>query len=301
MEHDLAAYQAALALSKLYVANAEVIENVCWRQGRTGDVLKVKKSNVDVVMSIVGYVPDNRLNCGPQGNYNNRKYGSLKTAKFQIQLAKPFGTPFEEDFDEAIKIIGDMQQQTASTKDHRHFITSEGKYVNLRFAQNVFKRRAQKIDVDAGEIVDDETDKWPVPEDLQPDLDDLKFEYQAMPLSVYRSDKIVPVDLVSKVVKGALVEVHFELHHYHIRNKESSSDFDSFNATIEQVIVLQPGEAPVDSPYKRKNVAEGPIRMVIPSIVANTETAKDGNKGSAAAGPSRLPLLREDDGGCIEQ
>lgn len=63
------------------------------------------------------------------------------------------------------------------------------------------------------------------------------------------------------MVRGALVELHFELHHYSIRK----SGQDSFNASIEQITVLRPGEARPATAYKRKNPRDGPIR-IIPSI-----------------------------------
>lgn len=53
------------------------------------------------------------------------------------------------------------------------------------------------------------------------------------------------------------MEVHYELRHYFI----ASESYDSFNATVEQILVLQPGVPPPDTPYKRKNVRDGPIRL----------------------------------------
>lgn len=53
------------------------------------------------------------------------------------------------------------------------------------------------------------------------------------------------------------MEVHFELRHFFI----ATDSYDSFNASIEQILVLQPGQAPPDTPYKRKHVRDGPILL----------------------------------------
>ncbi|KAH9028294.1 hypothetical protein EDB85DRAFT_1892587 [Lactarius pseudohatsudake] len=155
--------------------------------------------------------------------------------------------------------MSETQGKTATTSDIRYFICVEGKYTNFRFTQNVFEKRLHKIDKDAGEVVDEETENWPVSDDLQPDLQELKYEYQVKPLSVFYNDKPVKVDEATNVLKGALVEVHFELHHYHIRNKEGNTEFDSLNASIEQIIILQLSNARPTSAYKCKAVGQGPI------------------------------------------
>lgn len=102
-----------------------------------------------------------------------------------------------------------------------------------------------------------ETEHWLVSADLEKELDALKYDYCAIPLCIYVNDRFVePVD-VNKTIRGALVVVHFELWHFFIAPKS----YDSFNATIEQILVLQPGEAPPNTPYKRKNVHNGPIHL----------------------------------------
>ena len=107
------------------------------------------------------------------------------------------------------------------------------------------------------EQVDHETEHWPVSADLRKELDDVKYEFRAVPLRVYVGDRFVEPIEVNDTIRGALVEVHYELRHFFI----ATDSYDSFNATIEQILVLQPGEAPPDTPYKRKNVRDGPIRL----------------------------------------
>ncbi|KAH9062543.1 hypothetical protein EDB83DRAFT_2224081 [Lactarius deliciosus] len=259
-------------------------DNVVWCQGKSGNVLNNQKNQTNAVMCVVGRVPDNRLNCGPQGNFN-WKYGGLHTSKFQLQLSKPYGTPFEDDFQKGIDIMCNIQEKTTTTNDRRYFICAEGNYTNLRFGQNVFVKRPHKIDDEAGEVVDDETEKWPVSDNLLPDLQEVKHEYQVRPLSVFQNDKPVKTDEVNNILKGALVELHFELHHYHIRIKESNTNFDCFNATIEQIIILQTSGARPSSAYKRKNIGQGPIRMVSAAALHRTRDS-DTDEGSQLGGPS---------------
>ena len=105
--------------------------------------------------------------------------------------------------------------------------------------------------------IDHDTEKWPVPVDLRSDLDKIKWAYRATPLRVFAKDAFVEVLNVNNMISGALVEMHFELYHYCIRATEQ----DSFNARIQQILVLQPGKPRPITTYKRKNVRDGPIHL----------------------------------------
>jgi hypothetical protein len=119
----------------------------------------------------------------------------------------------------------------------------------------LFSERNANGDPDS---VDSVTEHWPISPDLRPSLDEIKYDYRALPLRVYIGDKYVSVEKVNDTLRGALVEIHFEVRHFTIQQK----NFDSFNASIKQIIVLQPGEPEEASPYKRDSVLEGsePIR-----------------------------------------
>ncbi|KAH9066970.1 hypothetical protein EDB83DRAFT_2223259 [Lactarius deliciosus] len=256
MEHNLASYRSQLLLSKLYVASPGFPSSVRWEQGKAGNVLSDRATKSNTVMAVVGRVLANRMNVEPHGNFN-RQYGPLEGAKFQLQLVKPVDTPFEKDFDKAVEVLTKMQGQAAATQDRRNFIVVKAGNKNFRFGEHVFHKRPEPIDVDAGQEVDQTMENWPVSPDYRADLDKIKFKYAAVPLSVFINDLFVPAEEVSGVVQGALVELHFQLFHYHIRSKTH----DSFNGSIEQVIVLQPSQVQTSSPYKRKNVDDGPIRL----------------------------------------
>ena len=110
-------------------------------------------------------------------------------------------------------------------------------------------------EIDLAVVLDEETERWPVQPPLRGELNRIKFEYRAVPLPMYVNDKFIEPVNVNSAIKGTLVELHFELHHFPIQKVAQ----DSFNATIEQIIVLRPGEARPMTAYKRKNLCVGPI------------------------------------------
>ncbi|KAH9171028.1 hypothetical protein EDB89DRAFT_1827399, partial [Lactarius sanguifluus] len=125
MQINLDSYQSALADSTLYVTNPLLKESVVWCQGKSGNILNNQKNKCDAVMCMVGHMSKNRLNCDPQGNFS-WKYRGLKMAKFQIQLSKPFGTAFEDNFQKGIDNMSEIQRNTATTGDLCYFICMEG-------------------------------------------------------------------------------------------------------------------------------------------------------------------------------
>lgn len=131
--------------------------------------------------------------------------------------------------------------------------------------------------------MDEETEHWPVPPRFRDELDSIKFEYRAMPLPVYLHDRFVEPAFVNDTVRGALVEIHFEFRHFAILKKVQ----DSFNASIEQIIVIRPGESRPATGYKRKNVRDGPIRMnpniPLHKVVLTTKVKEDDKENNAGS------------------
>ena len=91
---------------------------------------------------------------------------------------------------------------------------------------------------------------------LRAGLDAIKREYEAMPLPVYINDWFVKPSDVYKAVRGAIVEVQFELRHFRIQKKK----VDSYNAKVLQVFILKPGVPRPPSAFKRWNVEDGPMK-----------------------------------------
>jgi hypothetical protein len=63
-------------------------------------------------------------------------------------------------------------------------------------------------------VLDEETECWPVLPQLKDELNKIKFEYCAVPLPIYINNRFVKPPNVNNAIKGALVELHFELHHF---------------------------------------------------------------------------------------
>ncbi|KAF8264018.1 hypothetical protein EI94DRAFT_1703548 [Lactarius quietus] len=105
-------------------------------------------------------------------------------------------------------------------------------------------------------MVDDETENWPVPENMHANLDAIKYDYKVQPLPVYTEDNhyVKPADIID-TISGVFVQLQFELVHYHI----SKRHHDSFNGTIAQIIVIKPGAPPTTSSLKHKNIRCGPM------------------------------------------
>ena len=87
---------------------------------------------------------------------------------------------------------------------------------------------------EVAEAVDNKTEHWPVPPHLHEELNKIKFEYRTVPLPVYVNKFFMELAHINNCIKGALVELHFKLHHFTIQMKIQ----DSFNTTIEQIVVL---------------------------------------------------------------
>jgi hypothetical protein len=143
MHDQLISYCAHLLQSKLYAAGPIFVQNVCWQYENTGHVLVDMSTHSDAIAAIVGRVLEHRLCCGPNGNYldSNNNFGTLATAKFQLQLGKPFGTVFATNWDKALNKFNRIQSQVASTADCHNFIVPDGTNKNLCFACKIFKKR----------------------------------------------------------------------------------------------------------------------------------------------------------------
>lgn len=112
------------------------------------------------------------------------------------------------------------------------------------------------------------TNNWPVPREYQNCLEDIKPTHRAVPLQVFSNGKPVSIHDVRKVLTGAIVKLQFKLHHYPIRQK----NVDSFNASIQQIQVIKPGETRPQTAFKRQSMSDSPIEVPesIPSPPVDT-------------------------------
>ena len=106
---------------------------------------------------------------------------------------------------------------------------------------------------------------------LRDTMDAVKHTHCAIPLRVYLKKKLINIEDISDILNGALVELHFELHHFEIAAK----NLHSFNANIEQIMVLQPGESCPATVYKHHAAEDGLVRMN-PTLAALQDEAESG-------------------------
>jgi len=141
MHDTLTPHRTQLLQSKVYAASPAFIQNVRWQYENNRHVLLDVSTGSNIVATVVGRVLEHR--CGPNGNYLdlNSKYVTLATAKYQLLLGKPIGTPFALDYDKVLENVGSIQAQAASTNDRCNFIVADGINRNLRFTRKVFEKR----------------------------------------------------------------------------------------------------------------------------------------------------------------
>jgi len=93
--------------------------------------------------------------------------------------------------------------------------------------------------------MDDETRNWPIADEFITEFDGIKYNYQAVPLPVYHDGHLVEPSHTNAIMNGAMVEVELAIHHWRIQ------DFDSFQASVEKIVILHPGATHHTSAYKR--------------------------------------------------
>ncbi|KAF8240255.1 hypothetical protein L208DRAFT_1118201, partial [Tricholoma matsutake] len=119
---DIATLCARLLATPLYVASTGFFSKVSWKRHGTGHVLVTKDNGAEVVCVIVGEVIDDRLCCGPLGNYNDKYPKPLQDTKNTFVLTHPQHAGLAEDFDCFLKTTLAVQGNIMSTKDDRFFI-----------------------------------------------------------------------------------------------------------------------------------------------------------------------------------
>ncbi|KAN0137727.1 hypothetical protein V8E53_004483 [Lactarius tabidus] len=301
MEHDLSPYRDNLVNVPYYASNDALDSSVSWLAQRTGDILINTDTNQNAVLSVVGRVLDNRLDCTPLGNIGNRAMDKLPSAKYQLLLGQPSKTVFADDFKPAIENLQKIEKKIGSTKNFQHMIVNERNDHVLRFTRAVFEPRQPAIPgkfptkhktyayhARSKGVVDTLTEEWPVPFKFRATMDDIKHTHRAIPLRVFRDEKLVNVNDIMDVLAGALIEMHFEIRHYAI--KGSDPPLDSFNASIQQIMVLQPGEARPPTAYKRSTDDDGPIRMnpTLAALQHESVSAQEVPASSPASSPASV-------------
>lgn len=100
------------------------------------------------------------------------------------------------------------------------------------------------------------TAQWPVVGKTKEALDSVAETHNVIPLPAFDEDHehIAPEDYQRKL-SGAVVEVHFALMHYLIKQEKKSV----FTAVVRQIVVLRAPPAPPVNPLKRARLSDGPM------------------------------------------
>ncbi|KAN0127758.1 hypothetical protein V8E53_014418 [Lactarius tabidus] len=211
MQHNLQSYHTELLCIPSYCASPLFLSGVGWQTEDSGDMLVDKDCNANTVAIVVGHVLDHQLFVTLNGNYSKDEFSDFSTTKFLFLIGKPTDTPFTEDFDKGLECFSKIQNQITSTPKQLNFITTTGQCKSLQLTRNIFHKRISDVNSDS---IDETTETWPVKSALKPDLDKVKFGFEASPLPVYvKHCFIKPLD-IQHMLKGALVEVYFELRHF---------------------------------------------------------------------------------------
>jgi hypothetical protein len=106
-------------------------------------MLKNKRDGEDAVVIVIGKVVQDRIYCGPVGNWStDNRWGSLKTSKYTFSIGKPDDEQFGQDFETAFRMLGKLQSNIAVTRNREHLLLGEGEKIhNIRFTANVFEER----------------------------------------------------------------------------------------------------------------------------------------------------------------
>ncbi|KAG6374106.1 hypothetical protein JVT61DRAFT_4750 [Boletus reticuloceps] len=146
----------------------------------------------------------------------------------------------------------------------------------MRFAKSIFEERdkplkkppnvhyyedimnvsetSEKVTED---VVDEETNNWPVEAKSKEALDEIKYTHCVLPLRVYKDEEYVKPRNVNAALRNSMVEVLFSVHHTYLGIQTPAHD--TFRANIEQIKILKQDQAFDETSYSHANVRSGPI------------------------------------------
>lgn len=142
-EFDAAEHHRYLQTLPTYAANADCLKHVAWTQDGSSHILANKSDKSDAVLIVVGRVVNDRVFCGPAGNWSSKNsFGSLKTARYQFTISAGEADLLAADFEAAFKMLSKIQGAIAFSPKREHLLVGENeKFHNIRFSTNVFEAR----------------------------------------------------------------------------------------------------------------------------------------------------------------
>ncbi|KAF4568055.1 hypothetical protein EYR36_010063 [Pleurotus pulmonarius] len=245
------AHQAELLRTSGYIASARMPSTICWKPVGKEDVL-VKDQSCDpraepLLLIMVGQVGRGPNTLGPLGSFRvDSKFVTLDKAKMSFDIETPDEPVFAADFMRGMALLQKLEKAVAKTGDIQNLFDG-GATTSIRLGAPLFRVKYDDADCEElpdGNIANDPADadyfptsrNWPVPRDIAAKWAEVATEKVFQPLRVFYHDgRSLGPAAFANTLPGALVEVHFTLHHWHIKSK----GMDSFNARLEQIVILK--------------------------------------------------------------
>ncbi|KAJ7057910.1 hypothetical protein C8F01DRAFT_1307076 [Mycena amicta] len=226
--------------SPQYLASPKVLGPPQWKPKNTGHTLASKDPGgiLEItVLSVIGKVSDAGYYVDGLGSWRDTFKEPMEKAKYQMQLERPEGTVFADDWDVAVAHITKLQDRIRTTDMPKNLVVkSNPTEAYLRFTKHAFETKTS----DSPEGYN--TDEWPVQENYEEQffITAQKFVFTPIRARTIRGQTIGGY-VISDTLRGALVEVVFSVRHYKLKDLEFAW-YDSFSGCIiEEIILLDEG------------------------------------------------------------
>ncbi|KAF9494036.1 hypothetical protein BDN71DRAFT_1432110, partial [Pleurotus eryngii] len=225
------AHRARLLRLTTYVALAKVLSSLSWKAVKTEFVL-VDDVTADPVtdpleLIVVGQISHGVSHLDVLGNFS-AQFDNMARAKFTFELELPANPAFTADYYKAISTLCRLQRDAAKSTDIRHLLVDGSTNLNIKIMPEFVlkldgldaKLLPEGLITDDPDTIPDDPDyyptasNWPVPFGASCPFKDMLDTHMFQPLHVFTvSGKRISPDDFAQKLPGALVEVHFSLHH----------------------------------------------------------------------------------------
>ncbi|KAF8527301.1 hypothetical protein JB92DRAFT_2826241 [Gautieria morchelliformis] len=256
-----------------FVGRDNIVQAIKWEAVGNSSVVFDRVNNEEAAFVFPVQITPNRLFVGPLGAYSGN-VGTLEKAKYRMTCAAPNDPTLRDMFQTAVELFGTLEGQIVRTGDRRYLLETTTVDPHIIASLAVFDKRTVSVapyryledltsnkateSASSQSTIDNETQSYPIPNEFRERYDHIKRDYEVNLLPVYSRKRFVPLEETSDLLNGALAELHLSVTHNYIKKGEER--FDSFNGNIRQIVVHAPGSGRPISPYKRKNLHEGPLR-----------------------------------------
>ncbi|KAJ8517279.1 hypothetical protein ONZ45_g5521 [Pleurotus djamor] len=299
---DLIAHRASMTRLATYVATARLIDRLFWKDYKGGQVLvgdpKADPAFDPVELILVATVTRGSSSLGALGNYNP-DYENMAKAKISFTVEAPADPGFNRDYAAAVQLFRRLQESAAQGPNRKNLLASPTPNSNVRVSHALFRKKEDDEDgelLPEGNISDQPGDEfyfptaanWPVSETYRSEFMSVADAMVFEPLHVFNHDgsRVDPSMLAARL-PGALVEIHFTLRHWSLVKQNT----DSFNAEVQQIIILQSrvGEA---SPVRKACRQIRRPKASIPNTPIEVAFARTGKRGIPADATQVMPAKR---------